>query len=159
MKKFSQIFFSLLLATLFLLSFTGIKLVVHHCFHCEVTEINVFSATHHDCCENEGHHQGHKDLADNSCCTGLQSTSADEDSCDNCCSSKEQFVKQDYQVSHYKYAVKIFTPESNALLSVNSECCTTCAIEETLFEHCEHPPYNFQRGKDFVIFTHQLKIC
>ncbi len=159
MKKVSQIFLSLMLATIFLLSFTGVRLVAHHCFHCETTEINIFSASHHDCCEENKHHHHNENPTNNSCCENLQYSSSNEGGCGHCCSTNSKFVKQDYQLSHVKNVIKIFAPESDISTNVETASGNTCTTEDSIFKNHEKPPHKFSCGREFVIFSHQIKVC
>ncbi len=156
MKKTVNFILATILAFNILLSFAGVNLLIHNCHHCNSTEFFVFFEPDHDCCEN--HHNSNHKKDQSECCTLPIEANSSEGLCDNCCSTETEYVKADYKASVEKNITKIWvatTPIASVLIDV---CCVDCVKEETAKFYYDKPPHK-PTGKDFVIFSHNLKIC
>jgi hypothetical protein len=153
MKQKIRAFLTLILAISFLVSFTGIRLHMHNCNSCEKTEYYLFSENPHSCCESV---KVAKELESqkNSCCNNEVHVS----SCDNCCSTEAEYIKAEYHAASAQPLTKIWLPISPAPSIIETACCSACVEEKTASEFYDKPPYILQ-GKDFIIYSHQLKIC
>ncbi len=157
MHKIFRNILALILAFNFLASTAGVRLLVHYCFHCEVTEYNVFSDPGHDCCDLEHIHEKVNN-SHNACCTDSHTNKENQEHCDDCCETELKYVKNEYKASHEKSVLKLWVPVADIPETLISDCCESC-IEEKTFNDYKEPPPEFYSGKDFLIFTHQLKIC
>jgi hypothetical protein len=145
-----------LLVGFFLVSFTGFRLLVHHCMGCEMTEI-VFAGSPADCCHTE---QG---AETNSCCTENTDPAGSNAVCgldldSECCDLQTIYLKGDFDLVSERSTVKIEVPVLAAFVFV----AETAWDQETI--SLVHGPTTFEdppprlTGRDFVLYSHQLKI-
>lgn len=152
----------MILATFFLVSFTGIRLLIHHCMACETTDISLISYSE-DCCEHHEQHHSKGEHAktcaipqdDNTtCCAQSGQCGMDE----NCCKDEVIYLAKDYELSHDRQTIRVeavmvaIHADLNFLSLFNN-------LEKEFFtphNYAEPPPRNV--GKDFILFTHQIKI-
>lgn len=164
MKRFATISIAFVLAALVLVSFTGLRLLIHHCFACETTDV-VWAAFAPESCEelhtrHKGQDQctlvGHN-LESDSCC-GLDGTDHLPD-CHNCCDTEHQYVKTDLRVTQDKNDVRILPHELDVKLTgkIDFESAGFSTESGKLLIPSEPPPV--QWGRDFLIFSQQLKYC
>lgn len=158
---------ALLLAGLFLLSFTGIRLMAHHCLGCETTGI-VFASSPNACCGTVHQHENDKPES-SSCChsggetskDGLPSSGNSPSSCDaeqGCCDFEVIYLKNDFEVTQDRVVVRIASPITAALFMFSDDVAGPAL--DRLFESYpsfEHPPPRLS-GRDFLLSTHQLKV-
>ncbi len=150
-----------MLAGLFLVSFTGVRLIIHHCMACDVSALYVF-ADARSCCENPGTYNAECTVCTvsvdeySSCC----SEENPENSCENCCDNEVVYVKNDYEVSHERQVPRVEPVLVDAEAFTHSFFPFHFEIrdEQYLFPSTVDPPPR-KVARDFVIFTHQIKIC
>ncbi|MBS4014685.1 MAG: hypothetical protein KGZ97_13180 [Bacteroidetes bacterium] len=157
MKKTVNSILSVILALNLLLSFAGVRLLVHNCHHCNSTEYFVFFEPDHDCCGHNHEINIHKH-SKSDCCSTSGDTNNIQQSCDNCCSTDTEYVKADYNASVEKTTTKIWVASIPLVSVLTSVCCTHCVKEISAKDYYDKPPYT-PTGKDFIIFSHNIKIC
>lgn len=161
MQKFVKHILALIMASLFLVSFTGVRLLIHHCMACDTSAMYVFAEAK-SCCEDPTtHNVEHTACAINaneqsSCCSEVIT----ENSCDNCCNNEVVYVKNDYEVSHERQVPRVEPVLVNAEIITYSLFSLHFNVQEEnyLFPSTVDPPPR-KVARDFVIFSHQLKIC
>jgi hypothetical protein len=156
---------ALLLASFFLISFTGVRLLVHHCMGCEMTEV-AFAGSPGDCCHME------QEAETDSCCTENPSPAGISDACSmdpgseccdilgsGCCDTETIYLKGDFELISERTLIKIETPVAAALViaveTLADPASDAFAHRTTTFE--DPPPRRV--GRDFVLYSHQLKTC
>ena len=161
MKLMNKIF-SVTLAGLFLLSFTGVGLFQHHCMACEITEyylaVNSGQVEHHH--NDEGH--SCYDETENSC-------KEKDDDIHGCgifksdtkhCKTEFEYLKQDYDGFQIHGGVSNLTPNpivfSDEIIE-NNFCYSDFIAGKTLQDYIDPPPKLV--AKEFIIFTNRLKYC
>ncbi len=163
MQKFIKPILALIMAGLFLVSFTGIRFVVHYCMACDVSSLHVFEDAG-NCCEDQSSLNDEtlactvNPVDAGSCCSG-ESVSPGN-ACQNCCHDEVVYVKHDYEVS------KDRQPQRVAPVLVDTEVFTWSLFQQHfadkgdlhLFPSTVDPPPR-KVARDFVVFTHHLKIC
>ncbi len=163
MKRIATHTMVFLLASLFLLSFTGIRMLIHHCLGCETTDIALFAFAYDDCDATHHTHAGsatcHFPASDDhrhGCCEAHDE--AHEDACGNCCETEVRYLKNDYQVPQEKSEPRL-TPVMVAVLTpflIPSE--EDQALPGMLDGHSSNSGPPRPVGREFVIYTHRLKI-
>lgn len=161
MQKFGKHILTLILASLFLVSFTGIRLLIHHCTACDTSAMYVFADVR-SCCDTPfipGSENTSCSINTNesgSCCAEEKP----EDSCENCCDNEVVYVKKDYEVSHERQVPRVNPVQVDAGVFSYSLLPThlkdTC--DKFLFPSTVDPPPG-KVARDFILFTHQMKIC
>lgn len=153
MQKFVKYVMSMVLASLFLVSFTGIRLLMHHCLACDSSALYLFADVS-DCCAQDSCSINTDSI--NSCCT----TEDTHFQCENCCEDEVLYVKNDYEISKDRQIgrlqpVLVGSPE----LTLSSQIIQPVFADESssLFSNTDPPPRKVAR--EFVLFAHQLKIC
>ena len=149
-----------LLATMFLLSFTGIRMLIHHCLSCNTTDVAIFSFAGGECDMHQHHaeavcHMPVSGEAGSGCCE----TEHDEEggACGQCCKTEVHYLKNEYQVSQERNEQRI-EPVVVAILTplyldlVEDPLPSNQYIQFTNTD----PPKPV--GRDFLIFANQLKI-
>lgn len=156
-KKIITISLSLLLATTFLMSYTGMRLLIHHCMSCDTTGLAMFSQQQ-SCCldaqQDDGMILCDITTASASCCT------ASEDSaCENCCSEEVVYLKKDFEFSNDRQQPRIeaVPVDVTADLFGDEILHSDQSNQVVSFNNTDPPPK--LTGKAFVLFGHQLKIC
>lgn len=160
MNKHLRTILALFLVFNFIVSYTGVRLLVHYCFHCDVAEYNMFVEPGHNCCDIEHKHHNNDDI-EATCCSAVGDYDLNlqhEENCENCCSTQAKYFKNDYQTFKDNAGVRILLPVFAVLPVLKTVCCATCTEEELFSDYIDKPP-RILTGKEFVIFTHQLKIC
>jgi hypothetical protein len=158
MKKNFRNILSVVLASLFLVSFTGIQMLVHYCMSCNTTEYNLdFSeqkCTNHEpiqstqtCCSI--------DIIKDGCCE----ITSDAAQCDDCCSHETFYLKNDYQVAYERHDQKILPVVFSLLPSVLHEVVQQLSAKEDHSLMNALPPPPMRTGKDFILYSHQIKIA
>ncbi len=166
MKRLVLQSLALLMASMFLLSFTGIRMLIHHCLACETTTKALIGLAPENCQQFHLDHtgaaachlpSGFSDGLQSDCCPG------DEDvhghACGSCCESEVEYLKNDYQVVQEKQGIRI-DPVAVAPLT---PMIPVVAVEESvlpglsLCTATNTDPPRFV-GREFVIFAHQLVI-
>ncbi len=168
MKRLALHTVSFSLAAIFLLSFTGVRMLMHHCLSCEVTDVALmgfgggnpealhnFHVASSSVCNIDDDWQD----VDHTCC----SHAPDEhtEACHGCCQSEVRYLKNDYQISQERSPSRVepvAQPAINELRAVVSPLMQHLAFSPPGNLDDEAPPPN-PTGRDFVIFAHQLKIC
>ena len=180
MKKVLTYALAFSLASIFLVSFTGIRLLIHHCLSCDTTDIALLglsadatAAMHqrhtqsatcqiapgeadHGTCELPmGEADTHEGALPATCCdTGHDGSGH----CGDCCQTEVHYLKTEYEVPREKVENRI-QPVQLALVITN------------FFQDVDEPesPLTTQRitpdrappkpvGRDFVIYAQHLKI-
>ncbi len=149
---------ALILTCLFLLSNTGISLVMHHCFACDTTDYyNLFTGL-------ADHHQHYDHECNTGACCDDYEKETDSHKCgifgslNNCCKTEVEYYKNDYE-TFLKYG----SDKSIQLLSLSSEvylndiCYSEDKTGKLLQDYIEPPPKLVSRA--FIIFTNKLKFC
>jgi hypothetical protein len=165
MKKILHHIAAIILAGLFLVSFTGVKMILHHCLSCNTTE---YSLTSHvvDCCDRHAVHHS-SDLKASTCCTSdygedescvLSNEKHQAIHCDNCCENEVVYVKNDYEVSSERQEIRVL-PLAIAIIPsfLNEFQSSVYSNSITSFSESFQPPPKLV-GKDFVLYSHQLKV-
>ncbi len=165
MKKLATNILAFTLATIFLMSFTGVRLLIHHCLGCDTTDITLFSLAAEDC--NSMHHKhteattchisfdgdGHT-----GCCPGDDNDDP-ANSCQNCCKTEVHYLKKDYDMQPERNEKRIEAP----VLAVLFHFVAPYIPEElpsnlSQQNHTDTEPPT-PVGRDFVIYAQHLKIA
>jgi hypothetical protein len=157
MRKSGFKIFSLLLASVFLLSFTGLRLLSHYCNGCETEDISLFTeihtcSTHH--AQQESVHCCEMEIPKDTCCIENQPIP-----CSNCCSEQVIYVKHKYEVVTYSEQLRLLPVEVNFPSIIYQHLW---GMEDTDDEvsfgiYSAQPPLRIV-GKEFVVYSHQLKL-
>ena len=156
MQNFLKHILTWVLAGIFLVSFTGLRLLIHHCMACESSDIYLFAQVD-DCCE----HHNHEHNSENTCSLnsdGSVSCCADKDSqCENCCENEVVYIMNDYEVlvERQQFKVEPFEFEVASIL-LNDLYENHRRENKQGFSDSFIPPPKWV-GKDFILFSHQLK--
>ena len=163
MRRFLLNISVLAIALVFLLSFTGVRLLIHHCLSCETTEMSILgisledgSGMHRDHAE-QCHIPGHGEDSDIG--TGCCDTQENESSCGDCCESEVQYLNNDTRVPYERAEIKVvpveFELSFTSLLKTGTDEITPASL--TLYQRPDRAPPRLS-GRDFVIYSHSLKI-
>ena len=128
MKKQLNILLALTLALNILLSFAGIRMLVHYCFQCDDVEYALFIDTGHDCCNLE-HKHNHDEGSESDCCSLPDSHDADHNHCDNCCKTELRYIQNEYKAANEKPVIKINIPVTLVPETIETACCSSCVEE------------------------------
>ena len=157
------------LAAFFLVSFTGFRLLVHHCLSCDTTDVFLAQMPQgSDCChglhDNGSHlHCEVESNGESSCCPAPAGMPDAEDGIFLLsylgCETDIHYLKHEYRITTEHTQERISPVE----LSVNWLQSTDHVNDIHGFtllnsSFVNHPP-PVPVGKDFVVFAHQLKIC
>ncbi len=152
------------LAAIFLLSFTGIRMLIHHCLSCETTDVFLFASVSRSCDDiHHSHHEKtvcHINIDGNepiSCCAG--DDEHNHNSCENCCKTEIHYLVNEYEVYQERseqriepvvvaVLVNLFVPSNEDEFSAGHS-----------FNHYADTDPPQLVGREFVIYTHQLKIA
>jgi hypothetical protein len=155
------------LAAIFLLSFTGMRMLIHHCLSCETTDILLFAYSANQCASVHHNHHDHNDNAvchinlnhDEAiaCCEG--DGVLDHNSCENCCKTEFHYLKNDYDVYQERSEQRIEPVVVAVLVNffvpvVDDELSTGHSFNQYTNTDPPQPV-----GRDFIIYTHQLKVA
>lgn len=165
MKRLATQIMALTLAAMFLLSFTGIRLLIHYCMSCDTTDVSLFGFAGQD---TGAMHQRH--LESSVCHISFEDdqteaiTCCDHDEaeahqhCGDCCKSDVHYVKNDYEVPREKMDVRVIPVELVILLpNLLPDTGDNSEPVSKIVAVSDRPPPK-PVGRDFVIFSHQLKI-
>jgi hypothetical protein len=164
MKRFLNHITALLLASMFLVSFTGFRLLVHHCMSCDTVDVFFANYTGGQCKDiHLQHHltkhlQGGEATGVSSCCKGDHHHTTSCALSSGCCETEEIFVRNEEVVSHERLTIKVQPLEKyvslpSELLFIQSG--DALSLEFNFYQDIQPPPKLV--GREFVIFSHQLK--
>jgi hypothetical protein len=146
------------LAAIFLVSFTGLRLLIHHCMACESSDIYLFAQVD-DCCEHHSHNHNRQNTCElpadetASCCSASDSQSH----CENCCKDEIVYLVNEYDVSLERHQNKVIPVEFDLVFISLNELCGFDSSEYKFTPHNNFIPPPKWVGKDFILFSHQLK--
>lgn len=170
MKQLVRHTLALILASFFLVSFTGFRLLVHHCLGCDAVEVVLAADSSHCCqshhdsqsCCSAGAHDGGRDsgdLARGESCDLMHGEGCDHTHGDGCCKMETLYLKGDFEGTTERTSVKIEAPEIAALdMLVNPADDDRPETRIPGASVTEDPPPRLT-GRDFILYSHQLKIC
>lgn len=161
MRLFLKTIPAMILATIFLVSLTGIRLLIHHCMACDTKEVSLV-ANFDGCCEHHQENYSHQGTitcsfpltGESSCCVEFGQCGMDED----CCRDEVIYLVNDYELTHERQSIRI----ESLMVALNIEtsfCSLICFSDNNDFipqNYAEPPPRIV--GKEFVLFTRQIKI-
>ncbi len=165
MKRLARYGMACILAAFFLLSFTGVRLLIHHCMSCDTTDyaflgfasgrpgyLHEHSADATACSLPE-HHK-----AAPVCCDSHGTDHTSDGSCEECCNSEIHYLKADIETHQVKHDIRIVPQVLDALplAIIPPGEFPVIRSNETLARKNKPPPGFVGRG--FVIYSHQLKI-
>lgn len=151
---------SLLLAATFLVSFTGVRLLVHQCMGCETSEI-VFAGEAVSCCASSQAdlHLLQQAEGNSSCCAipGSKSCSIPGESA--CCDIEVVYLKGDFQIAKRMITDHTEFLSLDDLTSPSTNVFDMGIVKTSLvgFSYIDPPPRMV--GKAFVFFAHHIKIA
>jgi hypothetical protein len=154
MQKSFRNTITLMLAIIFLVSFTGLRLLLHQCMGCEISDYSL-TVTENSCCASAQHHDDVCAVVETTSCCGSSAEKAD---CEDCCSDEVVYLKNDYQLVNEQQVNRIEPVEISVSAILNLLALTFPAEKETslIYNYNDSPP--LLTGRDFVIYAHQLKI-
>ncbi len=163
MKKLATNTLALTLATIFLMSFTGVRLLIHHCLGCDTTDIALFSlasddSMHHKHAEATTCHVAFDDDGHSGCCPADHGDDH-EHGCENCCKTEVHYLKNAYEMQTERNEKRIEAP----VLAVLFHFVAPYTPEElpsnlSQQHHTDSGPPT-PVGRDFVIYAQHLKIA
>lgn len=169
MKTILTYILSLLMAFMFLVSFTGMRMLIHHCFACESTEVLAIGMSTNEDLEDI-HHTHHEDNgchlpaenaisaeAEEKCCHGDQE--CHDAHCGYDCDSEVEYFRNDYELTQERQEIRIPPPEA---LYVEADLFPVLAGTDPLPAVIPKPQKDIPprlAGRDFIIFSRQLKYC
>ncbi len=175
-KTIGKHIISYLLASMFLVSFTGMRLLIHHCMACDTKDVALLGLH----AENpDAMHRDHADggtcaipmddaeaascqiplddSKDASCCDSHGTTGSH--GCGDCCRSEVRYLRAEFEVTPDKHAPRL-APVLITLLPTLMQA-ERVVPEESLTLPMpvvdERPPPRLT-GRDFVIYAHHLKV-
>lgn len=158
MQKFIKYILIWTLAGIFLVSFTGLRLLIHECIACESSGVYLFSQIN-DCCDHNNENQS----SDSTCKLPVNETSSccsvndTESQCENCCKNEPVYVKNEYDVSPSRQHIKIHPVEFEvASIALHDLYGFNSREYKFLYRNIFIPPPKLV-GKDFILYSHQLK--
>ncbi len=159
--KLAKKIFSVFLSGLFLLSFTGISLMLHHCMPCEATEYYLAAYSghidhQHDdhlCCDDKEKYNFHKNNSSDSYHScGIFGNNS------NCCKTEVKYLKNDYEINHINITYKLIQPVCLSDKSFINDKLYTQIFDGQILKDYKDPPIKIV-AKAFIIFTNRLKYC
>lgn len=151
---------SLLLTVLFLVSFAGMRLLVHHCSGCETSEI-LFASEPVSCCsvgEINGDADGHS-MGELPCCADSGSKACGIHGDRACCDFDIIYLIEDYQGLQHKPTVKLDISINYTLSDISTEILTQSISSHSAVEIPFIDPPPRMVGKAFILYAHQIKIA
>ena len=151
---------SILLATIFLVSFTGMRLVMHHCSGCGTTEIVLASVGTDSCCgQTAGASEPGKGSASDMACCTPEDITCHAGIHAGCCQFEDLYLKGEFTLIIDKVSPRIDLP-------VVADAITPEPIDAAIHStgivatpyHVTNPPPRLA-GRAFVLYSHQLKYC
>lgn len=159
MKQYLRHFLAFLLAAFFLVSFTGFRLLVHHCLGCDTTEI-MFAQESVSCCATSHTLNAHKEVdAAASCCHSSEQSQCGLPIESECCDLEVIYLKAELEGTPNKLVQKIEPPVFDVIaemLGCHDNLLPTQLSSATV-PTVDPPPRRV--GKDFVLFAHHIKIA
>ncbi len=175
-KTIGKHIISYLLASMFLVSFTGMRLLIHHCMACDTTDVALLGLH----AENpDAMHRDHAgggtctipiddaeaascqvpldDAKDATCCDSHGAPG--DHGCGDCCQSEVHYLRAEFEVTPDKHEPRL-APVLITLLPTLMHPERFVAEESltlTMPVVDERPPPRFT-GRDFIIYAHHLKI-
>ncbi len=150
-----------LLAAMFLLSFTGIRMLIHHCLSCNNTDVAIFSFATDKCSIHHANEEAVCHIppsgeANSGCCETAHD--AGDDDCGHCCKTEVHYLKNDYQVSQERNEKRI-EPVVVAILAplFLLQDADLLPGKQMIRQFANSDPPK-PAGRDFLIFIQQLKI-
>ncbi len=158
--RFIRTITTLLLAAMFLVSFTGVRLLVHHCAGCDTSEI-IFASEPVSCCSGSIAHTDHSDNAEETpfCCSAPETAHCGIFGDSGCCDFEVIYLKGEFQITQHKAAEKVTVPVFD-MLAVFSTTMPGPGIAPSFAAEgpfIDPPPR--LAGKAFVLYAHQIKIA
>lgn len=159
MGKFFRNVLLISLGSVFLLSFTGLRLLLHSCMGCSTSEMHMF-AVDDNCCNTREQNLA----ADYSCCLAIAETISccsdplTEADSSNCCEDKVVYLINDYELLNKKSEIHI-GPQVAAHHVWHTELmnCASAQAQASLPVNYYLPPPTYV-GREFILYSHQIKI-
>jgi hypothetical protein len=158
---------SLLLTGIFLVSFTGLRLLVHHCAGCGTSELVIIGDAS-DCCMNPSEDAFDFLIAgadlDTETSEPMACCAATAQSCgltgqESCCDFESMYLKADLKLMVEKPLPRLDMPVSElAAIFTAMMCFSAVASSPLAADYFIDPPPRLA-GRDFVLYAHQLKFC
>ncbi len=156
---------ALMLAGMFLLSFSGMRFILHHCLSCETTDV-LIAGQAVDHCEDthsrhlQGTHHPHEPMPESACCPIGDQDAAGCSHEAECCITEDLSMHPPEMVAQERMGYQIqplalllaFMPAHGLLFS--DDPTAPARVDATWAD----PPWK-RSGRQFIIFSHQLKIC
>lgn len=154
-----------MLAGMILVSFTGMRLLIHHCFACDTTDVvlaafapeacDAFHDNHHTHSHCEIHGTGYGD--NTPCCENAEEGLVAD--CQDCCDTEHHYARTEYRVVQENLDIRVLPQEMEAPFVKKTDLLNPISshVEVAIVIPPEPPPGHW--GRDFVIFSHQLKYC
>ncbi len=165
-----------LLASMFLLSFTGMRLLIHHCLACDTTDVALLGLHAEDA---EAMHRDHAeggtcaipiddaeagtchipfDDAEGLSCCDTHDRHSDR-GCGDCCQSEIHYLRAEFEVTTDKQEPRLepvlITLLPSLINTTRFEPEESAKLTKPVTD--ERPPPRLT-GRDFVIYAHHLKI-
>ena len=146
------------LAGLFLVSFTGLRLLIHQCMACESSDVSLFYQVD-NCCERNSKNNDHENTCQlpinetSSCC----SVSDTDSQCENCCKDEIVYLINEYDVSLDRKQYKIEPIGFEIASILLNELHGFDSKQYNFIPHNNSIPPPKWVGKDFILYSHQLK--
>lgn len=164
MKKIATNILVFCLAGIFLMSFTGVRLLIHHCLSCDTTDVALFSfaggdcdALHHKHAENTACHIPETGEETGACCVP-ENANDHNDPCGNCCKTEIHYIKNEYQVPQERHEHRIEPVVLAILIPLYLSVEDYLPLNDLFSDKRSNADPPKPVGRDFVIFSHQLKI-
>ncbi len=148
----------IILGAIFLLSFTGLRLLLHSCMGCSISEMHLFTLDENCCIGSE-----QTLAADYSCCAAAEAISCCSDAlpdpdCSNCCEDELVYLINDYELLNSKSEIHIRTQLLAHLVGLSELMNYAPSQSSALLSANYYPPPPAYVGRAFVLFSHQIKI-
>ena len=188
MKKIIRTITALVLASIFLVSFTGIRLLVHNCAGCGTSEI-VFAIETVSCCgklhapddhtvpiltadHQVRNHEATPNTAagevaaDNeadlnkaaACCIASEPGPCESGCGESCCDFESIYLKGEYDFTFSKAMGTILVPVLDIPADIAGETCDTADRQFNLTDTSFNDTPPKLSGRNFLLFAHQIKI-
>ncbi len=175
-KTIGKHIISYLLASMFLVSFTGMRLLIHHCMACDTTDVALLGLHPEDIDAMHRDHAGKgtcaipvNDAAAASCgilpddaegatCCDNHDVPGDQ-GCGDCCQSEVHYLRAEFEVTPDKQEPRL-EPVLLTLLPrlLNHERFVADEAQTMTLPVVDERPPPRLTGRDFVIYAHHLKI-
>ncbi len=165
MRRFLKHIMAIGLAFMFLVSFTGVRLFMHHCLSCETTEVSVLGISLRDASKMHREHAeschlpmaGTESDKGGNCCDAADNEEAPV--CGDCCESEFQYLKNDTRVPHERAEIRVVPVEFELAFASFLFVITGDNIPgvDNSYQVPDRAPPKLT-GRDFVIYSNQLKV-